>query len=260
MVVSSRTLNLAVLVLMVFAAISFAVSIVNPATMSAQTLEPTVVQESDVSDDSTLNRTDTESETAKTEEVKTGDATDDVEIQRQLIELRRELLNDRADTIEWWLAAVAIFVTLFGVGAAIAGYVSFNRFREIETEARLNVGKAAEHLREAERLVGEIREYRRQSEVYLQVIRQGTTEDIKDPIKDREIGKAAMEVQQNPNASLIDREIAVAYSLQRKGRVKEALEKWRSIATIAEGVDDEIVARAWFAIAYLLQEGIDGEK
>ena len=46
-----------------------------------------------------------------------------------------KLLDNRADTVDCWLTAVALLVTLIGVGAAIAGYTSFNRSREIEAEA-----------------------------------------------------------------------------------------------------------------------------
>ena len=90
-------------------------------------------------------------------------------------------------------------------------------------------------------------------------MREANVEDTRDPIKARNISEAAKEAQLNPNASLIDKEMAAAYSLQRNRRVEEAIEKWRYIASIAEGEDDEIAARAWFAIAYLIQEGMDGE-
>ena len=69
----------------------------------------------------------------------------EVEILHRFNELGRELLDHRARTVDWWLAATAIFLTLFGIVAVVAGYLSFRRFREIETEARGNVESSRRH-------------------------------------------------------------------------------------------------------------------
>ena len=49
------------------------------------------------------------------------DAVADADISRRFSEirneLRRELLDDRAKTIDWWLRAAAIYLTLFGIVA-----------------------------------------------------------------------------------------------------------------------------------------------
>ena len=55
-------------------------------------------------------------------------------------------------------------------------------------------------------------------------------------------------------ASPVDRAIADAVSLQRAGRIEEAIEKWRSIANVAEGSDNDLAARAWLSVGYLLYE------
>ena len=60
-------------------------------------------------------------------------------------EFRRELLDHRAKTVDWWLAATAIFLTLLGIAAVIAGYISFQRFSEIEAEALKNVESSRMH-------------------------------------------------------------------------------------------------------------------
>ncbi len=58
----------------------------------------------------------------------------------------------------------------------------------------------------------------------------------------------------------MDRAVAAALFLQKEGRKDEAVEKWRGIAKVAEGDDDDLAARAWFSIGYLFQEkGKPGE-
>ena len=219
---------------MVIAAMAIAATVAGgPAILSAQTAEPSVAQGADA--------------TATTTEV---------EIQRRFNELRRELLDDRADTINWWLAATAIFLTLFGIVAPIAGYIGFKR---IEAEARQSVEQAREY-------VEEIRKHREQSEEDTQRIRaslQQAVEDIQDYQnidKPEEVEGAVQEDQDSPASTLADRAIARAESLQEEGRTQEAIEKWRAIAHVAEGIDNELAADAWFSVGYLLQEGRHGES
>ena len=38
----------------------------------------------------------------------------------------------------------------------------------------------------------------------------------------------------------------------KNGKIADAIEKWRSIANIAEGMDNELAAHAWFSIGGLL--------
>ena len=233
---------------MMIAAMAIAAAVTGgPAILSAQTVESSVVQGTD-----------------------TTAAATEVEIQRRFSELRRELLDDRADTINWWLAATAIFLTLIGVVIPIVGgiaaYIGFNRFRGIEAEARQSVEQARRSAVEAARHVEDIRKYRERSEEDTQRIRDNlrqATEDIQDYQnldKPEEIEGAVQEDRDRPHASRLDRAIARAYSLQDEGRIEEAIEKWRSIANVAEGIDDDIAAHAWFSVGYLLQEGRHGES
>ena len=103
---------LSVAVLALAAMVIAAVVTDGPTFLSAQTAEPSVMEQTDAA------------------------AATEVEIQQRFNELRGELLDDRSDTVEWWLTATAIFVTLFGVGAVLLGYISFNRLREIAEEAK----------------------------------------------------------------------------------------------------------------------------
>ena len=175
--------------------------------------------------------------------------TADVEIQRRFNELRRELLDDRAKTIDWWLAATAIFLTLLGIVAVIAGYLSFKRFSEIEAEARENVESSRIHAEKAQRLVSEIEAWRDKAES----LAKGLTAEAvhNDPDEAR---RAAESVQENPTASPIYQAIAAAVLLQSQGNIEEAIEKWRTIAKVVDGIDKETGSQAWFSIGYLSQE------
>ena len=61
-------------------------------------------------------------------------------------------------------------------------------------------------------------------------------------------------VSEIPMASLIDKAIAQAVFLQQQGKRDEAIEKWRDIAQIVEGIDNDLAARAWFSVGYLFQD------
>ena len=208
--------------------------------------------------------------------------TADVEIQRRsdelrrelLNELRRELLDDRAKTVDWWLAATAIFLTLFGIVAVIAGYLNFKKLREIEAEARRNMESSGKHAEKARNLVGEIKaEARRNVEASrkhteearnlvseikawrdkAESLAKGLTAEAvhNDPDEAR---RAAESVQENPTASPIYQAVAAAVLLQSQGNIEEAIEKWRTIANVVDGIDKETGAQAWFSIGYLSQE------
>ena len=92
-----------------------------------------------------------------THESNRGTTSAHIEIDRRFNELRRELLDARAKTIDWWLAATAIFLTLLGVSAAILGYFGFKRLDRIESEARENLEKSEKHAKDAQRYLEQIR-------------------------------------------------------------------------------------------------------
>ena len=172
----------------------------------------------------------------------------DTEIDRRFNELRRELLDDRAKTIDWWLAATAIFLTLLGVSAAILGYFGFKRLDRIEGEARENMELSKKHAKEAQHYLEQTKAHRDKADSLVKGI---SAEDAgTNPDKAREVVE---NVQQNPESSPIDRAVAAALSLQQQIRIDDAIEKWRAIALIAEESDNELAARAWFSVGYLIQ-------
>lgn len=170
-----------------------------------------------------------------------------VEMERRFNELRRELLDDRAKTLDWWLAATTIFLALIGVATAIFGYFGFKSFGRIESEARKNMEASEKHAQEAQSNLEEIKARRDEADSLIKGMNAEVADD--DPSKASEVVK---NVQQNPDSSLIDRAVSEAILLQRQNRTDEAIEKWHSIANITEGIDDERAAQSWFSIGYLL--------
>ena len=176
------------------------------------------------------------------------DATE-VEISRRFNDLRRELLDSRAKTVDWWLTVTAILLTLLGLIAGYLGIIGFNRFRKIETEARENVESSRKHAEEAGSLVDKIKVQRDEAESILKGL---TAKDIRDdPDQAR---RAAETVQGDPTASPIDQAVAAAVLLQRQGKIEESMERWRAVAIISEVSDKDLAAQAWFSVGYLIQE------
>ena len=173
----------------------------------------------------------------------------EVDIQRRFNELRSELLDDRASTVDWWLAFMAVVLGFFALVVVLGGYIAFTRFREIEAEAKDSVEISKGQAAEAMKLVGKIEENRDKSEKILQDQTAKTAADNPD-----EADQAVESVLKNPEASRIQQAIGRALSLQRLGKRDEAIEKWRAVATVAEGGDNDLAARAWFSVGYLIQD------
>ena len=204
----------------------------------------------------------------------------DVEIDRRVNELWRELLNnrkktidDRAKTIDWWLEATAIFLTLLGVAAAILGYFGFKRLDRIESEARKNMETSEKHAQEAQRYKEEaqrdLEKIRDEAQRDLEKIRDEARRYLEETKASRDESQAIMEKQRadladnapykidedekngQQKSDSLNQAVAAAISLQQQSKIEEAIEKWRSIANIAEGTDNELAARAWFSVGYL---------
>ena len=170
------------------------------------------------------------------------------ENQQIINELRREILDGRANTINRWLTVVAIVLTFFAVVVAIAGFLGFSSFQEIKIEARSSVEEMKVHLETANQLIEKIKQNRDISD---QIVQNNT--DAERVYNDPEVAKQVVkDIRKNPEATLIDRVIADAVSLQEKERWSEAIEKRRVIANIAKGYDNELAAREWFSIGYLI--------
>ena len=221
-----------------------------PMITFAQTTEPaiesmTAVPEATVVDASP--RGDDENSTKNDQSAQIGPparstipTSDEVEIQSHFNELRRELLDDRADTIDWWLTGITIFLGVITIIAVGGGYITVRRVQEVNKE----VEKKAEA---AKRLLDEIERNRDKSHDILLNLNAETAAN-----NPGEANRAIANISENPKASVIDRAIAHALSLQRQGKINDAIEKWRALAHIAEETDNDLAARAWYSIGYLV--------
>ena len=181
------------------------------------------------------------------------DATVEAEIQRRFNDLRRESLDVQARYIDWWLMGLGVIIPIV---VFIISFLTVQRSRQIETDtrqieigARQSEADARKHAEEAERLVKDIRVRRDEA----MMAKDLSAEKVGD--NPSEAARTAVNVQEDPAASPIARAIAAAGLLQREGKIEQAIEKWRSIATIAGEEDRQLQARAWFSIAYLLSQG-----
>ena len=70
-----------------------------------------------------------------------------VDIQRRFNDLRGELLDYRANLVNWWLTAIGVVAP---IAALIIGILGYERFSDIESDARQSVeavGKIAEEIK-----------------------------------------------------------------------------------------------------------------
>ena len=155
----------------------------------------------------------------------------EVEIQGRFNELRREYLADRETNINRWIAIIALVLT-------IIGYWGWSRLSDIEKKAR-------EHLEAIEKTRTRVEQAEKDI--------QSTTAKIAADHPDK-MDQAVERIRENPEASLITKAIADAVSLQRQGKIGDAIEMWRAIALVGEQSDKEIAARAAFSVGYLVKE------
>lgn len=170
------------------------------------------------------------------------DPSDKIELQQLFNDLRKEYLDTRTGAINWWLQFIATVLAFFGIVIIVLGYFGIKSFKELEAEARKSV-------EEARKLVDEIKGYRARAEEH--VLRL-TSEGMNDPDEAAKVEEAIRDVQSDPEPSLISKVISEIYTLQREGKIEDVIEKWHSIANIAEGNDNELAARAWLSIRYFL--------
>ena len=77
-----------------------------------------------------------------------------------------------------------------------------------------------------------------------------TSEEVSKPENASEVEEYIRAIERNPKASLVEKAIADAYALQRSEKIEEALEKWHSIANIAEGHDKILAVQAWGSVGF----------
>lgn len=138
-----------VIVAVIFA---FAVTV---SLLAAQTEEPSAVDapsSTEVQSDSVEAQSSSDEPEQKQLTLAPNADTTIADVETELLnELRRELLDDRAKMIDWWLMFLAVIIPIIAI---IGGILSFRRFTEIKDEAQ--------------RHLEEVRAIRDKSELYLE--------------------------------------------------------------------------------------------
>lgn len=194
-------------------------------------------------------------EEAETVEESDGVAT----IQHQLNILRGEYLDARSKSINRWLAFICIvllfFTILIPIITGLAAYFIYDEFSDLQTEmssyvqaAEAHSISAAKDASEVSKLLKEIKDH---NSAVKGIVSKLTSKEFTNPSQVEILQSSIEDILNNPAISLEDKAIIEAFRLQRDGNIPEAIEKWRSIANTAKGVNDELVARAFFSIGYL---------
>ena len=176
-----------------------------------------------------------------------GSSVNELEIEKRFNQLRSELLDERANSINSWLTAIALVLTFFGIVVAIAGFFGFSRFRQIESEARANAKMAGDFANQARLSTEEIIKNREKSEDIINTLTANAA--VESP---ENVSELIDSVRRNPDSSLLDNAVADAFSLYSQGKIIESLRKWHAIAELAEEHDKELAARAWLSVGFLV--------
>ncbi len=165
-----------------------------------------------------------------------------VELQQLFNELRKEYLNTRTKSVDWWLEFIAIVLTFFGVVVVVLGYFGLQEFKKLKAEAERDADEIKERLAEVLESRAELERIREEAEVSevsaesYEAMRR-TRETLSAEVfasNDEEFEKILRDFEQIPNLSFVDKAMVEAYKLQKDDRIEEAVQKWRSIAIIVD--------------------------
>ena len=163
--------------------------------------------------------------------------------QQDIKQLWREIRETQSNIFFGWLHTASIFLALITLIVILIAPTLIYRLFKLEREARKHAAKSKKYAKE-------IMDFREKS--------QGTNaQDVADsPEKFQDIGKI---VRSNPQATMLDKALAEAISTQQSDKSanehKRAEEKWRTVAWLAQGWNNNAVAsQAWFSVGYLIQE------
>ena len=198
------------------------------------------------------------------------DPSDKIELQQLFNDLRKEYLDARAESVNWWLEFMAIVLAFFGLIIVIAGYIGFREFRRLRGEAESDADEIKNHLSKVLESRAELERVREEAEngeigvesdEAIQHMRETLGSEIFATLSnEEEFEKALRDFEQIPNLFFVDKAMIEAYKSQRDGRITDAVQKWRSIAIIVDENDKNLAARAWNSVGYLLSEEKQGEE
>ena len=192
------------------------------------------------------------------------DAVSDIESQRQLNDLRREYLDGRSDSVNQWLVVIGLVLAFFAVAipvvTGIAAYVAYTQFQRIESEAEEHLNEAKQYTSEAAQYLEDIKAQKKIAE---KVVSELTSGDITKLVQSEksevssEVESILRTIGRDPGTSVIDNAIIEAVRLWQEGKIDDAIEKWSSIASISEGIDNDIAAGAFFARGMIKESTLD---
>ena len=198
------------------------------------------------------------------------DLTTKAELQQFFNDLRKEYLDTRAKSIDWWLEFIAIVLAFFAILIAIAGYVGFREFKRLRDEAESDAEKIKNHLSKVMESRAELERVREEAEIgeitvgsdeAIQHMRETLSAEVFTTLtNDEEFENTLRDFEQIPNLFFVDKAMIEAYKLQRDGKITDAVQKWRSVAIIVDENDKNLAARAWNSVGYLLSEEKQGEE
>ncbi len=187
-----------------------------------------------------------------------------VELQRLFNDLRKEYLDTREGTINWWLQFITIVLAFFGIVVVVLGYFGLQEFKKLKAEAEKDADEIKNQLSEVLKSRAELERVREEAETNeaktesdeaIQRTRETfSAEEFATLSGDEEFEKVLQDFEQIPNLSFIDKATVEAYKLQKDGKITEAIQKWHSIANIVDETDKHLAARAWSSVGYLLSK------
>ena len=203
------------------------------------------------------------------------DDTTNASFQNQIDELKRQYVHNRSDAINRGLLVITLilaFLTIAApVGTWVTAYFTYDQFQDMVSqgkeyleEAKQYVSQAGGHANQAEGHAGEsgkyLEEIKKLRETAYKHVRELTSEDFKyfdEDLDDEDLDKVdaiekiIKDVERDQGVPLEEKAIAAAYRLQGGDDFTGAIEKWKLIANIADGEDDDLAARAWFSVGFL---------
>ena len=193
-----------------------------------------------------------------------------VELQQLFNDLRKEYLDIRAKSVDWWLEFIAIVLAFFAILIAIAGYIGFREFRRLRDEAKSNANEIRSYLSnvlesgaELERIrsEAEISAVKTESDEAIQNMREAFNAEVFATLfNNQEFERSLQDFEQILNLTFIDKAMIEAYKLQKDDKIADAIQKWRSIAIIVDENNRNLAARAWNSVGYLLSEEEEKEE
>ena len=176
------------------------------------------------------------------------------DLELRLLEHRRELLDDRAEYVNWWLVATAIFLTLLGLILPLMAYRGFRRLDRMEADAQRSLQEIQDHAKQAGLQLKTLDDRAK-------VIAEGTkladsrmrTMTAESTIEDPARAENMSAIVRDSGMSVTGLAISEAIAAQQRKDYRSSIDKWRQVALISSERDPKQAARAWFSVGFLLE-------